>query len=304
MTIARGSLGLNIDPAAADVDAAFRLAELADTSGIDFVGVQDHLYHGGFVDAWTLLTALASRTASLTVMPNVATVPLRPPAPLVKAASTLSLLTGGRVALGVGSGAMAQGIAEYGGPIRSTRETITAFEEALRVMHAMSDPQQRSVTFTGSYYRLHGAHPGPLPAEPVPLLIGSYGPRMLRLTGRLGDGWLPTNAYAPPAQIPQMQTIINDAAVAAGRDPREIRRVYNVMGAITSGSGEDGSKLAGPAEFWIDTLLRYREQLRFDSFLFWPVGADPMEQARLFTERVAPALRTALAEAEAGKDRP
>jgi alkanesulfonate monooxygenase SsuD/methylene tetrahydromethanopterin reductase-like flavin-dependent oxidoreductase (luciferase family) len=302
MTIARGSLGLNIDPAAADVDAAFRLAELADTSGIDFVGVQDHLYHGGFLDAWTLLTALASRTTSLTVMPNVLTVPLRPPAPLIKAASTLSLLTGGRVALGVGSGAMAQGIAAYGGPSRSTGDAIAAFEEALRVMHAMSDPQQRSVTFTGSHYQLHGAHPGPLPAEPVPLLIGSYGPRMLRLTGRFGDGWVPTSSYAPPERIPQMQSIIDGAAVAAGRDPRQIQRVYNVMGAITDGPGEDGANLTGPAEFWIDTLLRYREELGFDSFLFWPVGADPMEQSRLFIEQVAPALRAALRETEIDKD--
>lgn len=302
MAIARGSLGLNVDPAAVDVEAAFRLAELADTSGIDFVGVQDHLYHSGFVDAWTLLTALASSTTSLTVMPNVATVPLRPPAPLIKAASTLSLLTGGRVALGVGSGAMAQGITAYGGPSRSTGDTITAFEEALRVMRAMSDPQQRSVTFSGSYYHLQGAHPGPLPAEPVPLLVGSYGPRMLRLTGRFGDGWLPTSAYAPPTRIPQMQSIIDDAAVAAGRDPRQIQRVYNVMGAITGGPGEDGANLTGPAEFWIDTLLRYREELGFDSFLFWPVGADPMEQARLFVEQVAPALRPALRETRIGKD--
>jgi alkanesulfonate monooxygenase SsuD/methylene tetrahydromethanopterin reductase-like flavin-dependent oxidoreductase (luciferase family) len=302
MTIARGSLGLNIDPSAADVDVAFRLAELADTSGIDFVGVQDHLYHRGFLDAWTLLTTLASRTTSLTVMPNVATVPLRPPAPLIKAASTLSLLTGGRVALGVGSGAMAQGIAAYGGPARSTGDAVTAFEEALRVMRAMSDPQRRSVTFTGSFHQLHGAHPGPLPAAPVPLLIGSYGSRMLRLTGRFGDGWLPTNSYAPPARVPKMQSTIDDAAVAAGRDPRQILRVYNVMGAITGGPGEDGSNLTGPAEFWVDALVRYREELGFDSFLFWPVGADPVEQTHLFIERVAPALGPAPHETEIGKD--
>jgi alkanesulfonate monooxygenase SsuD/methylene tetrahydromethanopterin reductase-like flavin-dependent oxidoreductase (luciferase family) len=289
--IAKGSVGLNIDPSAGGMADAFRLAELADESGLEFIGVQDHLYHAGFLDTWTLLTVLAARTERVTVVPNVATVPLRPPAPLVKAASTLSLLTGGRVALGVGSGAMAQGITAYGGPDRPRGAAITAFEEALQVMRAMSDPKQRAVRFDGEYYQLHGAHPGPLPDEPVQLLVGSYGPRMLRATGRLGDGWLPTNAYAPPARVPEMQRIIDDAARAAGRDPEHIRRVYNVMGAISDGAVSDDGRLVGPPEYWVETLLRYRDELGFDSFLFWPVDGDVVRQAELFAERVAPAIR-------------
>jgi alkanesulfonate monooxygenase SsuD/methylene tetrahydromethanopterin reductase-like flavin-dependent oxidoreductase (luciferase family) len=291
MTITRGSVGLNIDPSAGDVEAALGLARLADATGFDFVGVQDHLYHRGFLDAWTLLTVLASHTERTTVMTNVATVPLRPPAPLIKAASTLSLLTGGRVALGVGSGAMAEGIAAYGGPRWSTGKTIAAFEEALEVMRAMRDPGMRSARFDGRYYQLAGAHPGPLPPEPVPLLIGSYGPRMLEITGRLGDGWLPTNAYAPPDRIPQMQEAIDGAAEAASRDPKAVTRIYNVMGTITEQRGEDESRVVGPAPYWVDTLLGYRDDLGFDSFLFWPVGADPVDQATIFADQIAPYLR-------------
>ncbi|MFC8625491.1 LLM class flavin-dependent oxidoreductase [Streptomyces anulatus] len=294
MTIPTGSFGINIDPSATGSAAALRLARLADESGLDFAGVQDHLYHPEFLDAWTLISTLTASTGRLTLLPNVANTVLRLPAPLIKAANTLSHLSGGRVALGVGAGASAPAIAAYGGPQYTPGQAVGAFEEALHVMRAMSDPARNDVHFTGEHHHLRGARPGPFPAQPVPLMVGAYGPRMLRITGRLGDGWLPSNGYAPPDRIPGMQRVIDDAATAAGRDPRTIQRIYNVMGTIT-GEGtpaSDGNGIVGPPGFWADTLLRYREELGFDSFLFWPVNADSETQAALFAEQVVPQLRT------------
>jgi alkanesulfonate monooxygenase SsuD/methylene tetrahydromethanopterin reductase-like flavin-dependent oxidoreductase (luciferase family) len=294
--IPAGSLGLNIDPSAADLAAARRLARLADESGLDFAGVQDHLYHPEFLDAWTLITALAAGTERLAFMPNVAGTVLRNPAPLIKAAHSLSIISGGRVALGVGAGAAPPATVAYGGPRRTPGEAVTAFEEAMTVMRAMNGPGRDSVRFDGAFHHLAGARPGPFADRPVPLLVGAYRPRMLRITGSLGDGWLPSNAYAPPEAIPAMQREINTAAEQAGRDPREIRRVYNVMGTIT-GSGvpaSEGAQVVGPPSFWTETLLGYRDRLGFDSFLFWPINADSEQQAALFAEEVAPQLRTAL----------
>jgi alkanesulfonate monooxygenase SsuD/methylene tetrahydromethanopterin reductase-like flavin-dependent oxidoreductase (luciferase family) len=295
MAITRGSLGLNIDPSAKDVKVAFQMAQLADTTGIEFVGLQDHLYHPEFLDAWTMITTLSAVTTHVTVMTNVATIPLRPPAPLMKAASTLSLLSGGRVALGVGAGAFGDGIAAYGGVSRSPREATDAFEEALHVMRALNDPAIRSARVEGDYYQLLGAHPGPLPPEPVQLLVGSYGPRMLALTGQLSDGWSPSNAYAPPSRIPTMQRIIDEAAIGVGRDPKDVLRIYNVMGTITdehstAAQSDDEMRVVGPAPYWIDTLKHFRDDLGFDSFLFWPTDADPLEQAARFAELVLPEL--------------
>ncbi|MFI1825732.1 LLM class flavin-dependent oxidoreductase [Streptomyces sp. NPDC020412] len=293
--IPAGSVGLNIDPSAADAAAAHRLAHLADEGGVDFVGVQDHLYHPEFLDAWTLITALAARTERLTLMPNVANTVLRAPAPLIKAAHSLSILTGGRVALGVGAGAAPPATAAYGGPERTPGQAVTAFEEALRVMRAMNGPGTDAVRFDGEHHHVRGARPGPFAERPVPLLVGAYRPRMLRITGRLGDGWLPSNGFAPPETIAAMQREIDAAAVAAGRDPREVRRVYNVMGTITDGSAPaaEGRRLTGPPDFWVETLLRYRADLGFESFLFWPVDADPEEQATRFIVEVAPRVRIA-----------
>ena len=103
MGIPAGSVGINIDPSATGAASALRLARLADESGLDFAGIQDHLYHPEFLDAWTLISTLTASTRRLTLMPNVANTVLRPPAPLIKAANTLSILSGGRIALGVGA---------------------------------------------------------------------------------------------------------------------------------------------------------------------------------------------------------
>lgn len=293
MAIPIGSTGINIDPSATGATTALRLARLADDAGLDFAGVQDHLYHPEFLDAWTLVTALTGATERVTFMPNVANTVLRPPAPLIKAASSLSILSGGRVALGVGAGASPPATAAYGGPQYTPAHAVEAFEEAMRVMKAMSDPTRGPVRLDGAYHSLHGAHPGPFPAEPVQIMVGSYGPRMLRITGRLADGWLPTNSYAPPERVAEMRRVIDEGAREAGRDPREVQRIYNVMGTITSGAGpvREGQTLVGPPGFWVDTLGRYRDELGFDSFLFWPVDADSESQVALFADKVAPHIR-------------
>src|SRR2546428_13844496 len=72
-----------------------QMAALVDELGYEVVGVQDHPYQRRFFDTWTLLTAIAMRTEHITVFPDVANLPLRPPAVLAKAAATLDLLSGG-----------------------------------------------------------------------------------------------------------------------------------------------------------------------------------------------------------------
>src|SRR5205809_301471 len=78
-------------------------ALIADELGFDVIGVQDHPYQRRFFDTWTLLTAIAMRTERITVFPDVANLPLRPPAMLAKAAATLDILSGGRLELGLGA---------------------------------------------------------------------------------------------------------------------------------------------------------------------------------------------------------
>jgi alkanesulfonate monooxygenase SsuD/methylene tetrahydromethanopterin reductase-like flavin-dependent oxidoreductase (luciferase family) len=106
--------GLNADPNIGGLAIAQRITAIADTAGLELVGIQDHPYNAEFADTLTLITWLAQQTSRVHLFPNVANLPLRPPAMLAKQAATIDALSGGRFALGLGAGAFADGIAGMG----------------------------------------------------------------------------------------------------------------------------------------------------------------------------------------------
>jgi alkanesulfonate monooxygenase SsuD/methylene tetrahydromethanopterin reductase-like flavin-dependent oxidoreductase (luciferase family) len=220
--------GAFITPTAAAAQQVVRLAELADRAGLDLVTVQDHPYQPAFLDTWTLLSVIAARTERIRVSPNVANLPLRPPAVLARAAASLDLLSGGRVELGLGAGAFWPAITAMGGPSREPREAVDALREAIGVIRALWTPGSRGVRLPGEHYRLTGAKPGPAPAHDIEIWVGAYKPRMLRLVGEVADGWLPSLAYSGVETLPELNRIIDDAALAAGRRPEQVRRLYNI----------------------------------------------------------------------------
>lgn len=224
--------GIFPTPDASQADLVLAMAETADVRGLDLVTIQDHPYNARHLDAWTLLSVIAARTTTVRVSPNVANLPMRPPVVLARSAATLDLLSGGRVELGLGTGAFWDAIAAAGGPRRTPGEATTALEEAITVIRGVWSGQG-SVTVDGEHYRVRGLHAGPAPAHPIGIWLGSYKPRMLRLTGRLADGWLPSMGYAGPAELPDMNAAIDEAAHRAGRDPSAVRRLYNVSPGVS-----------------------------------------------------------------------
>jgi alkanesulfonate monooxygenase SsuD/methylene tetrahydromethanopterin reductase-like flavin-dependent oxidoreductase (luciferase family) len=291
--------GISLDPAVQDIPVTFSLTKLADTAGLDFVSIQDHPYNATFLDTWTLLSVLGGLTQHVRLFPNVANLPLRHPAMLAKAAATLDILTNGRVELGLGAGGFWEAIVTYGGPNRTAGEAVEALEEGIQVIRTLWQPlpSKQTVSFSGKYYQLQDAHPGPAPHHPIGIWLGALRPRMLRLIGRVADGWIVTASYVPPENISAAQSIIDEAAVIAGRDPTTIRRVYNLAGSILR---PDSSAivahrkglLAGPVSRWIEEITRYYLDLRMDTFIFWPLSVEE-EQIRLFAEDVVPGVRAA-----------
>jgi alkanesulfonate monooxygenase SsuD/methylene tetrahydromethanopterin reductase-like flavin-dependent oxidoreductase (luciferase family) len=273
-------LGVFIVPDASEPGSAIAQIEAADAAGLDLVGIQDHPYQRRFFDTWTLLSYAAARTERITLMPDVMNLPLRLPSVLAKSVASLDLLSGGRVDVGIGAGAFWEAVEAMGGPRRTPGESVEALEEAIAIMRGFWSVE-RSVNVDGRHYRVRGAKPGPPPAHPIRLFVGAYGPRMLRLTGRLGDGWLPSlgEHYMPAADAPRMQATIDEAAQRAGRDPAEIERAVNVMG------------LAGEPEGWADQLARLATELRFDTLLVGVPGEDPVGFCRRLGEEIAPRLR-------------
>jgi len=262
------------------LDIAARVERL----GLEYVGVQDHPYQRRYVDTWSLLAFIAARTETLRVFTDVANLPLRPPAVMAKAAATISSLSGGRFDLGLGAGSFWDAIVAYGGPRRSPGEALAALEEAVRVIR-MVWSGERNLRFDGEHYRLAGAQGGPAPVAPIGIWIGAYGPRALRLTARVADGWVPS-FRGDTAVIAEMARRLDDAATEAGRDPAEIRRILNISGAITDGRSE--GPLHGPVDQWVDEVGELAAHLGFDTFVLWN---EDIAQLERFAHEVVPAIR-------------
>jgi alkanesulfonate monooxygenase SsuD/methylene tetrahydromethanopterin reductase-like flavin-dependent oxidoreductase (luciferase family) len=282
--------GLFVAPDARDPSATVEHIVQAERIGLDLVGVQDHPYQRRFLDTWTLLSFAAARTERIRLVPDVANLPLRPPAVLAKAAASLSLLSGGRFDLGLGAGAFWEGIAAMGGPVRTPGASVEALEEAIAVLRLMWSAE-RSASFAGRHYGLKGVHPGPAPEGRIEIWLGAYGPRMMRLTGRAADGWLPSLPRLPLDELPGRIALLEEGARRADRDPVEVRRVANVNGRLHDGPA--GGFLDGPPGRWADDLVRLHDAHGFDTFVLWLEGDDAGAQARRFAEDVAPRVREA-----------
>lgn len=279
--------GFFLTPSAANVSELVQQAQWCDRLGLDLIGIQDHPYQYRFLDAWTLISYLVAKTERVRFFPDVSNLPLRQPAVLAKSAASLDVLSGGRVELGLGAGSFWQAINAMGGPNREPAEAIAALEDAIHIIRLVWSGQ-RGARYTGQHYQLRGANTGPVPAHAMQIWVGAVKPRMLALTGRLADGWVPSSSYVPPEALPEMNQRLDAAAVSAGRDPGQIRRIYNVMGRITS--GERGGFLEGPASYWAETLVQLVEEGGMDTFIFAP--AEPSEdQIHRFAEDVAPQVR-------------
>ena len=294
-------VGLSLTPEAGAAEPLIEQARLADEAGLDLVGIQDHPYQRRFLDTLALIAVLLGRTSRVTIFPDVANLPLRPPAVLAKAAASLDVLSGGRFELGLGAGYFWDGVAAMGGPRRSPGDAVDALAEAIQIIRAFWRPE-RAVTHDGRHYTVLGAHPGPPPAHPIEIWLGAYKPRMLRLVGEAADGWIPSLGRASADDLRDASARIDEAAAASGRDPATIRRLLNLGGTITApgpgdtGTPETGGKEqggpAGPPSFWHEQLERLRA-IGFTAFVFWASGDDVPAQIERLAHEVAPALRGA-----------
>ncbi len=285
----RLEFGASVEPLADPPDWAARVAKAADDAGLDLLGIQDHPYQRRFLDTWTLISTLVPQTENLRFFPDVASLPLRPPAMLAKSAASLDVLSDGRIEVGLGAGAFWDAIEAMDGPHRSPAEAVRSVEEAIQVMRLVWG-DERSLRFDGEIYTLKGMRPGPKPPHDIGIWVGAYGPKMLNLIGRFADGWVPSLGYIQPERLPEMHERIDQGAAEAGREPKELQRILNVSGSI-GGDGE--GPLDGPASKWIEELTRLVLETGFDTFVYWP-REDHVKQIELFAGEVAPGVREAV----------
>ncbi|MFK4791035.1 LLM class flavin-dependent oxidoreductase [Microbacterium sp. ZW T5_56] len=267
--------GSFITPTASPAQNPVVLAQVSEAAGLDLVTYQDHPYQPAFLDTWTLMAYVAAVTERIHIAANVINVPLRMPT-LPRAAASLDLLSGGRFDLALGAGAFWDAIAAMGGPRRTAGEAVTALEEAIRIVRDTWRTDARGGVFhDGPAYPVHGAKRGPRPAHDIPIWIGALKPRMLRLIGRTGDGWLPSESMMQPGDLDEGMVRIDDAARAAGREPEQIRRLLNIGPEADTRS-------------WAHRLAALTLNSGVSTFI---LASDDPQTLHRFGQEVAPAVR-------------
>ncbi|MEU6748594.1 LLM class flavin-dependent oxidoreductase [Spirillospora sp. NPDC046719] len=280
--------------------ALMRKVQRADRDGLDIFSLSDHPYIGARLDAYATIGFLLGRTDRIAGFANVTNLPTRPAPMLARAVTTLSALSGGRVVLGMGAGGLWDRIADMGVPRLAPADAVDAFEEAIVLVRKLSGGGE-PVTHEGRHYRVSEIEPAPVDAPPV--WTGSVGRRSLAATGRVADGWIPGHAADWLSErYRTSRPVIDEAAAAAGRDPAEVRTVFNLPGRITdrplaATRDGDGRWIGGSAGQWVEELTGAVLEHGASGFiLFSPKGGtqDEVSLGRWAGE-VVPAVREAVA---------
>ncbi|KZN23186.1 hypothetical protein A4G99_14035 [Haladaptatus sp. R4] len=177
---------------ALDRDSVLAGADAAVESGLGGLWAPDHFMLGPRreeFEVWTLLSALAERTDDVDLGPLVGSITYRNPALLAKMATTVDILSEGRLRLGLGAGWHEAEHAAYGFDFPDVNTRIDMLEETIQILRAMFT--EDAPTFHGNHYDIEDAYNEPKPVqEPYPpLVVGGAGPRMLRLAARYADEW-------------------------------------------------------------------------------------------------------------------
>jgi len=282
--------GVSIVPSASGRSDPVAEARRAEELGFDLVSIWDHpVGDRPSFETWTLLTWIAARTQRIGLATNVLGLPFRLPALTAKMAETLDRLSGGRVTLGLGGGGNDREIAGLGGPVRTPGEKVEALEEGLEIVRGVWS--RTPFSLDGRHYRMEDAAIEPKPGRPIPVWLGTYGPRALELTGRLADGWIPSMPYLPPRVARSRMDVVRAAAERAGRDPDGLDYAYNVGVRVGGPPPDDPERqVAGEPDEVVERLLELTE-LGFTVLNLW-LGGRRDEQLRRFGTEVMPALRT------------
>jgi alkanesulfonate monooxygenase SsuD/methylene tetrahydromethanopterin reductase-like flavin-dependent oxidoreductase (luciferase family) len=266
-----------------------REAQLAESVGFDFVSAPDHPCgtYPSF-ELWTMLTWVAAQTSRIRIATRVLGLPYRAPAMVAKMAESLDRLSGGRLILGLGGGSADEEFRAFGLGVPSPRDKVDGLGEAIEIVRRLWT--EESSSYSGRLFHTDDASIAPPAERPIPIWLGTFGPRALDLTGRLADGWIPSLGQATPDLVPGLRRRIMRSAERAGRDPEAIKCVYNLTVRIDPEARSESGLVAGSA----DEVTRELEQLTrlgFDGFNLRPVGPQIEEQINFLGTWIIPRVR-------------
>jgi alkanesulfonate monooxygenase SsuD/methylene tetrahydromethanopterin reductase-like flavin-dependent oxidoreductase (luciferase family) len=284
----------------AETPELLRTAQQADRDGLDIFSLSDHPYFGERLDAYAAIGFILGRTSHISGLANVTNLPTRPAPLLARTVTSLSILSGGRIVLGMGAGGLWDRIADMGVQPLAPGAAVEAFEEAIVLVRLLSGGGP-PVTYQGRQYHVREIAPAPVAAPPV--WTGSGGTKSLAATGRVADGWIPGHAADWLSErYRTSRPVIDQAATAIGRDPQEIRTVFNLPGRITdqplaAPRDEGGRWIGGSVGQWVEELTgAVLEHTASGFILFSPGGGAPdIVSLGRWSSEIVPAVREAVA---------
>jgi probable F420-dependent oxidoreductase len=222
------------------------MARAAEEVGFDSIWLGDHLLYRddgrperGPHEAWTLLAALATVTTTVRLGPLVACAGFHPPGLLAKMATTVQEVSGGRLVLGIGAGWNQAEFDAFGVPFD---QRAARFEEAFTLVRRLLDGER--VTVRGRFWSTEDAVLLPPPPRPIPLMIGSTGPRVLAATlpwVGIWNTWFDLYGNTPEG-FGSESAKVTAAARSVGRDPAQIERSACVL-VVTDRSADERTVL-------------------------------------------------------------
>lgn len=220
------------------------MAQTAEAMGFDSLWFVDHLLYRegatteppqGVRECWSILAALAAVTSKVELAPLVSCTGYRNPALLAKIADTVDEIAGGRLILALGAGWHEPEYRAFGYPFD---HRYSRFEEALTIIHALL--RTGFVDFEGTYYSARDCELRPRGprSTSIPIMLGTRGEKMLRLTARYADQW---NAWlamtdSAPERVPPLNAAVDAACTEVGRDPATLERTISIMVDVAGGA--------------------------------------------------------------------
>jgi alkanesulfonate monooxygenase SsuD/methylene tetrahydromethanopterin reductase-like flavin-dependent oxidoreductase (luciferase family) len=200
--------------------------QLFERLGFESAWLCDHLVqpsrpHGPYFEAWSLLGGLAARTETIRIGVLVTSNTFRHPSVLAKMAITVDHISKGRLEVGLGAGWYEPEHAMFGIPFPETRELVGAFRDAVQVVDCLL--REDTSSFDGKYYQLRNAQSRPPSVQRPrpPLVLGAFGPRMLKIVARYADTW---NAFGTPQEMRERNQMLDGYCRELGRDPETLDR--------------------------------------------------------------------------------
>jgi alkanesulfonate monooxygenase SsuD/methylene tetrahydromethanopterin reductase-like flavin-dependent oxidoreductase (luciferase family) len=255
--------------------------------GFESLWLTDHLTRTAspgepYLEAWTLLSALATHVRKARLGILVSSNTFRHPSVLAKQAVTLDHISNGRLELGVGAGWFKTEHEMFGIDFPDTAELVDRYAEALDLLDRFLSNDVTN--FEGEYYSLLEApnRPAPIQSPRPPLVIGAHGPRMINLASRYADTW---NSRGTPEEMRERNRKMDEACARNGRDPKSVKR--SLLYVIAQMEDEDPW---ASTDAFTDFIGRFAEA-GVEQFILQPPPPDEFAIVERVASDVIPALR-------------